>query len=262
MKNIIITGSSRGLGYEMAKCFLECGCAVTISGRNPVNLTKAEQSLSKYKERLQAISCDVRKRENILNLWKQAAAKWGKIDIWINNAGISQPFKGIWELTAQETEVMIQNNLISTIYGSQIAIQEMLKQGEGQVFNMEGFGSDGMRRKGLNIYGLTKNAITYFTKALAGEAAGTPVKVGALSPGMMVTEFITGTADQPRQVNEETKRIFNILGNKPETVAQFLVPRILRNQKNGVRIAWLTRGKAMARFGKALFVKRDLFGDK
>jgi len=260
LNNVVITGSSRGLGFEMASCFLQAGCNVTISGSNKGNLDKASERLSNYGDRVLAVLCDVRKQEQHANLWEKSLDRWGEIDIWINNAGISQGGKALWELSADVTKNIISTNLLGIVYGSQIAMQGMLKQNEGHIYNMEGFGSNDMVRKGLNLYGTSKRALTYFTKALAHEAKGTNIKVGTLSPGMMVTEFITGPVGKKNhQIDADTKRIFNILGDKPQTVARFMVDEMLRNKKNGSNIVWLTRRKILFRFASARFVKRDLF---
>lgn len=260
MKNVVITGSSRGLGFEMAGCFLQAGCNVTISGSNPVNLERASERLKVYRDRVLAVPCDVRQPEQHARLWQESLDRWGKIDIWINNAGVSQIHKALWELSPNETDNLMKTNLMGIIYGSQIAMQGMLQQNEGQIYNTEGFGSNDMVRSGLNLYGTSKRALTHFTKALAQEAEGTNIKVGTLSPGMMVTEFITGPVGEGKRIiDESTKKIFNILGDKPQPVAHFLVAEMLKNEKNGSHIEWLTRGKMIWRFAKAPFVKRDLF---
>ena len=65
MKNVVITGSSRGLGFEMARCFLKAGCNVTISGSNPGNLKKASEHLKDCGDRVLAVLCDVRKQSRL-----------------------------------------------------------------------------------------------------------------------------------------------------------------------------------------------------
>jgi hypothetical protein len=77
---------------------------------------------------------------------------------------------------------------------------------------------------------------------------------------MMVTEFITGPiGEKSHKIDENTKRIFNILGDKPETVARYLAAEMLKNKKNGSHIVWLSRSKLLYRFARSRFVKRDLF---
>ena len=99
-------------------------------------------------------------------------------------------------------------------------------------------------------------------KGLAKELAGTGVIAGRLSPGMMLTDFITTSPDgavAAIESDESFRKLFNILADKPETVAAFFVPRILKNTKNGVQISWLTGAKAAGRFLSAGFRKRNLF---
>jgi short-subunit dehydrogenase len=143
------------------------------------------------------------------------------------------------------------------MYGSRVALQGMLKQGRGQIYNMEGQGSDGTMRPGLTLYGTTKAAITALTKGLIKEVKGKPVQVCYLSPGMVITDLLVG--DYSPEEFERVKRIFNILADKLETVSPWLVDQILANDKHGARIAWLTPQKAAYRFLTARFNKRDLF---
>jgi hypothetical protein len=93
------------------------------------------------------------------------------------------------------------------------------------------------------------------------ELEGRPVLVGRLSPGMMLTDFFTGahgSEGSPAVREERFRKIFNILGDKPETVAAFFAPRILENSRNNAHIVWLTNAKASLRFATAVFKKRRL----
>jgi short-subunit dehydrogenase len=88
-------------------------------------------------------------------------------------------------------------------------------------------------------------------KGLSKELEGTCVIAGRLSPGMMLTDFITKTPDGVQAdviLDTKFKKLFNILADKPETVARFFIPRILGNTKNNVQIVWLTNKKAAWRF--------------
>ncbi len=260
MARVVITGSTRGLGFALANSFLETGDDVTISGRNRKHLDEAMFRLSKYGEHVHSTVCDVKEWGDLFRLWSDASEKWGQIDIWINNAGINQPYENLWDIAPEAVENIFKTNLMATIYASQIVMQEMIKQGFGAIYNVEGFGSNGMQRKGLNLYGTTKRALTYFTDALAKEARNTQVRIGILSPGMMVTDFLKD-GEGNILAREETVKIFNILGDKPETVAKFLVERIKQNPPNGSHIEWLTNTKAAMRFAKSRFIKRNLFED-
>jgi NAD(P)-dependent dehydrogenase (short-subunit alcohol dehydrogenase family) len=261
MKNVVITGSTRGLGLCMAKEFLKNGCNVTLSGRNEKAFESASEGLKSFEGRFILVKCDVRNMEEIERLWSESAAKWGRIDIWINNAGRNFPHRFIYDAERKYVDSLIDTNIRGMVYGSQVAAKNMLAQGGGRIWNMEGLGSNNMIQPKTILYGMSKRALTYFTRGLAKELRGTPVAVGRLSPGMMLTDFITKTPDgeeSPVMKDESFKKIFNILADKPETVAAFLVPKMLENTRNDAHIVFLSNAKAFARFASAPFRKRRL----
>lgn len=261
MKNIVITGSTRGIGYEMAKEFLKAGCCVTLSGRGESLPDNVSESLKNHEGRYLYVSCNVQDKSALRRLWDISSDRWGTIDIWINNAGQNAPHAFACETEECYTENIIATNITGMIFGSQIAAAGMLQQKHGAIYNMEGLGSNNMIQAKTILYGTTKHALTYFTKGLAKELKDTGVIAGRLSPGMMLTDFITKTPDGEVAAidsDESFKKIFNILGDRPETVAAFFVPRILNNKKNDVQIAWLTGMKAALRFMCAPFRKGRL----
>jgi short-subunit dehydrogenase len=165
------------------------------------------------------------------------------------------------ETEAKYTDNVVQTNIIGMIYGSQVAAAGMLKQKHGAIYSMEGLGSNDMIQVKTILYGTTKRALTYFMEGLAKELEGSGIIAGRLSPGMMLTDFITKDPDGDASeviTDENFKRIFNILGDRPETVAAFFVPWMLANTENGRQIAWLTKSKAMVRFITAPLSKRKL----
>ena len=261
MKNIVITGSTRGIGFAMGKEFLKAGCRVTFSGRGDSLPDIAAKELDKYEGQYVYVSCNVQDRRAVENLWLLSAAKWGGIDIWINNAGQNAPHAYLYETDGRYVDGVIDTNLKGLIYGSQVAAAGMLKQKHGAIYSMEGLGSNNMIQPRTVLYGTTKHALTYFMKGLARELAGTGVIAGRLSPGMMLTDFLRKTPDGEKaalETDPKFKKIFNILGDKPETVAAYFIPRILGNSKNGAQIQWLSNIKASVRFMTSPFRKRNL----
>ena len=261
MKTIVITGSTRGIGYGLADSFLALGCAVTVSGRTLTGVEKAVAELSAKHEADHVFGhpCDVTDFKQVQALWDAAKAHWDKIGIWINNAGLGNPQMNFWELSAEQIQSVVSTNLIGAMYGSKVALRGMLDQGFGNLYNMEGLGSDGRKVEGLTLYGSTKRGLCYLDEALAQETQGTKVLVGALRPGMVVTDFLTGQFQDRPEDWERAKRIFNILADRVETVTPWLAQKVLANNKNGVCISWLSRYKSMGRFLAAPFRKRDLF---
>ena len=110
-------------------------------------------------------------------------------------------------------------------------------------------------------YGATKRAVNYLNKAVQKEIADTGVQVCTLSPGIVVTDLLTGDYDLESAEWKKAKKILNILGDKVETVTPYLADGILKTNKSGAKVAWLTNGKAFRRFMTAGFSKRDLFAE-
>ena len=265
MKTVVITGSARGLGFEMAKLFKQNNLNVVISDLKEENLKNTKNELDKIasSSKVEYCVCDVTNSTDLQNLVTFTKETFGAIDIWINNAGVNQPDKAIWELSEKEIDLVFDVDLKGTVMGSKLVMEEMAKNGKGAIYNVEGYGSNDAMMLGLSIYGTSKRAITYFTSALAKESMerNTGVIVGKLSPGIMITDFIVTALGDKEEIDlpEKTKKVYNILGDYPDVVAKFLVENMLTNTKNDVRIEWLTTGKAMWRFMTAGFNKRDFF---
>ena len=264
MKTVVITGSARGLGFNMARFFREYNYNVVLSDLNEENLVKAKEELEKTESKgdIEYKTCNVSKFEDIKELMNFALEKFKMVDVWINNAGVNQPQKAIWELNENEINTIIDVDLKGAIYGSKVAMEEMSKNHEGAIYNIEGYGSNDAHMLGLNMYGTSKRAVTHFTESLALEAQerNTGVIVGRLSPGIMITDFTTHSLGTDMiELSKKTKKVYNILGDTPETVGKFLVDEIVKNTKNNVKINWLTNGKAFKRFLTAGFNRRDFF---
>ena len=267
MKTVVITGSARGLGFEMAKVFRNNEFNVVISDLKQESLDLAKKELEEIKAEgtVKTCICDVTKSDNIQNLIDFTKKEFKEIDIWINNAGVNQPEEPIWDLTEKEIDLVLNVDLKGAIMGSKLVMKEMINSKKGAIYNVEGYGSNDAKMLGLSIYGTSKRAITYFTEALAKESAEkeTGIIVGRLSPGIMITDFIVNALGDKEKINlsEKTKKVYNILGDYPDVVAKFLVENMIKNTKNDAHIEWLTSGKAAWRFMTAGFNKRDFFGE-
>ena len=269
MKTAVITGSTRGLGMEMAKRFRAAGWNLVINGVNPQRLDQAVEALRAIPGAGAVEGCrgSVAEERDLLALADFAKEKFGTVEIWINNAGVNQPMKPIWELSREEIDAILNIDLRGAVLGSRIAVRLMGQQPEGGfLYNLEGYGSNDAMMTGLNLYGTSKRAVTHFTVALAKELAeqGSKVKAGRLSPGIMITDFTVKAlgGEQSIALPEKTKKVYNILGDYPDVVAEHLVKGMLENTRNNAHIQWLTTGKAAWRFMTAAFNKRDFFAEK
>jgi NAD(P)-dependent dehydrogenase (short-subunit alcohol dehydrogenase family) len=264
MKSVVITGSTRGIGYGLADAFLALGCRVVISGRTEEAVSRATESLAgRYEpDRLLGLACDVTVLGQVQALWDATHARFDSVDIWINNAGIGHEQLAFWDLDPAAAAVVVQTNLVGALNGAHVAMNGMLSQGQGAIYNMEGHGSNGRLQFGLSVYGTSKAGMRYFTDALADESRNTPVLVGGLRPGMVVTDMLTEPFRDRPEDWARARRIFNIIADRVETVAPWLARRVLQNRQHGVHIQWLTRPKLVRRFVTAPFHKRELFEDE
>ena len=261
MKHIVITGSTRGIGYGLAEAFLELNCSVTISGRAQSDVDQAVLKLTSNHspEKIFGLACDMRYPEQIQELWDQSKTRFQKVDIWINNAGLSGPQMAAWLMPPEKAKEIIETNLLGVMYGSMVAVREMLAQGYGAIYNMEGMGSDGRMHEGLTYYGTSKYGLHYYNNSLTKETRETQLVIGSLRPGMVVTDLLTKQYEGRPEDWERDKRIFNILADRVETVTPWMAARILENEKSGVRISWSSRWKIMGRFLASPFHKRNVF---
>lgn len=267
MKTVVITGSARGLGLEMAKVFRAKHFNVVISDLFKKDLEEAKKELLNVKGTgdIDYFVCDISRESDIVNLIDMTCKKYETIDFWINNAGINQPDKMIWDLSSDEIDRMLEIDLRGTIIASKLISKVMINQNSGSIYNVEGHGSNDAIIPGLSIYGTAKRGVTYFTMALAKEmeSVKADVMVGRLSPGIMITDFLVNSFRNKKiELSEKNKKVYNILGDYPDVVAKYLVNRMILNTDNNVKINWLTTRKAALRFMMAAFNKRDFFKEK
>jgi NAD(P)-dependent dehydrogenase (short-subunit alcohol dehydrogenase family) len=261
MKVIVITGSSRGIGYGLADSLLDLGCSVVVSGRSQETTGTAMQKLTQKHSAANILSqpCDVRFPEQLQSLWDAAYSHFEKVDIWITNAGVANFMSEVWQLPAAEIDMVVGTTLLGAIHGSVVAIQGMLKQGFGSLYFMEGLGSDGRKLPGLTIYGTTKYGLRYYIESLVKETQATPILVGSIQPGMVLTGMLEDQYREKPEQLQRAKRVFNLLADRVETVTPWIAERILSNDQHGSQIVWLTRRKLLGRMVSSIFRKRNLF---
>lgn len=158
----------------------------------------------------------------------------GSVDIWINNAGTNgYSFAYILDQDDKNLASVVDTNVLGVIYGSKQAIRVMASQkSPGHIFNMDGAGADGGATPRFAAYGATKRSLEQFNKSLRAELSILKINnivVHSLSPGMVTTDLLMAGAD-----TFVSKFFINCLAETPETVAEYLVPRI-RQSSSGSR---------------------------
>ncbi|WP_082574460.1 MULTISPECIES: SDR family oxidoreductase [unclassified Nocardioides] len=254
---VVVTGGTRGIGLGLATELIARGCRVVVCGRSQASVDKA---LGELGAQATGVPADVTSRESVQALWDHAISAYGRVDVWINNAGISAPRRPLTEVGEDTVASVVATNLFGATNGSVVALAGLARQpGGGWIWNMEGFGSTGQVQSGMATYGASKRAVTYLTESLVKETKGTDVKIGFLSPGIVATDLLMDDYDGQPEAFEKAQKIFNILGDRVETVTPWLADHLLAAKKSGTRVAWLTTPKAMGRFMTAGFKKRDIF---
>jgi NAD(P)-dependent dehydrogenase (short-subunit alcohol dehydrogenase family) len=262
-RTVVITGSTRGIGYGMALAFAASGCNVVINGRSQGAVDAALASLAKQQPGAYlGVAGDVSSLDDAERIWSSAAARFGRVDIWINNAGLIAPRGKFADVAFERVQAVVTANMLGTMACSRVALRHMTQQGGGQLYNFEGFGSDGMIIAGLATYGSTKRALRYFTHALEKEYADGPVIIGTISPGIVATDMLqVETGELPAEQRARARRIYNILGDRVETVAPWIAAKVLANTRHAVRITWLTPLKAAGRFITARIRPRHILDE-
>lgn len=182
-KVVVITGASRGLGKDLGVVFAQEKAQLVLGVRtaNEINeLTKNVNGL--------AIVADVTDEQQIINLAQAAINQFGRIDIWVNNAGIRIPHCPVEELDSARVHAMMEVNFFGTMYGSKAALMQMKKQKSGIIINILST-SALTGRANSSAYCASKYAAVGFTNSLRLEAMAENIKVIGVYPGGMKTHF-------------------------------------------------------------------------
>ena len=188
-KVAVITGGTRGLGYGIAQAYLEAGAKVVVASRSAESVEKAVKELGKSGGEAGGTTCDVGDLQEIEGLAKFAIGKFGRFDVWINNAGISPAYGPTVHIPHQQTTAALQTNIFGTYYGSLAAMRHFLERGEGKLINVSGRG-DKQPVPLQNAYASTKAWMRSFTLALAEEYKDSGVGVYLFKPGIVDTDML------------------------------------------------------------------------
>ncbi|WP_018922983.1 acetoin reductase [Salsuginibacillus kocurii] len=185
-KVAVITGSGQGIGKGIAARLSKDGFAIVINDIDNETAEAAAKELRELGHESHAVQADVSKREDMTKLVEETVEKYGRVDVFINNAGIEQ-VKPLTEVTEKDLDTMFNINVYGTIYGMQAAAEQMKKQeGRGKIINASSIAG----HKGfsfLGVYSATKFAVRGLTQAAAQELAQFDINVNAYCPGIVGT---------------------------------------------------------------------------
>ena len=205
-KVAIVTGASRGIGKALAATAASLGVNLAIAARQEGPLKEtAEELAKKYKVEVLPVACDVTKLEDLVNLVNKTKEKYGKIDILINNAGVSSqyPFQ---EQPMDDFEKLAHTNYLGYVRLIRLVINDMIKQKSGAIINMVSGSTlcDPVPRNFI-VYSSLKVGLRAFSKGLFWELRDHGIKVTSILPGVTDTD-LTGKL---KDITDDTSRLMS-----------------------------------------------------
>ena len=191
MKNkiVFITGTTSGIGLSCANLFAENGANLIIAARREDRLKAIESDLKKkFKIKVLSFHLDVRKFSSVKKAVINLPEKWKKIDVLINNAGLSRGLDKLHEGNTEDWEEMIDTNIKGLLYVSRAVIPLMINRNSGHIINIGSIAGHEVYPKG-NVYCATKHAVDAITKGMRLDLVDTDIRVTSIDPGLVETEF-------------------------------------------------------------------------
>ena len=188
-KVVMVTGASAGIGYSCARIFAKSGAKLILAARRSAKIKKLAEGLAKkYKTESIVLELDVRDQKQVEEKINSLPAKWKKIEVLVNNAGLSRGLDKLHEGQLLDWEEMIDTNIKGLLYVSRMVIPLMVKRNKGHIINIGSIAGHEVYPQG-NVYCATKHAVDAITKGMQIDLVDTAVRVSTVDPGMVETEF-------------------------------------------------------------------------
>ena len=200
-KTVVITGSSRGIGLAAAAACAREGASVVISSRTDDAVRIAVESLKNEGLNVTGVKADVTSFGDLQNLLRQAEHIQGRVNVWINNAGIAGGYRTLHSMSECEIEAVVTTNLLGVLYSCKLMIPYLLEHGGGSIINIGGKGGKGDVSPYLTTYAATKTAVTSLTRSLAAENRKESISINCLFPGIVETDMWQDIETCPQTVS-------------------------------------------------------------
>jgi NAD(P)-dependent dehydrogenase (short-subunit alcohol dehydrogenase family) len=187
---VLITGALTGIGRATALLFAKDGARIVVAGRRDEAGKNLVAELRGLDAEAEYINADVRHEEEVQHLVDKTVARFGRLDIAVNNAGTEGPRGLVTEQTAESYAATFDTNVLGVLLSMKHELRAMLAQGSGSIVNVSSaYGSIGA--PGASVYVASKHAVEGMTKSAALEVAGTGVRVNVVAPGATDTGMLT-----------------------------------------------------------------------
>ncbi|MCE5210991.1 MAG: 3-oxoacyl-ACP reductase FabG [Deltaproteobacteria bacterium] len=193
-KVAIVTGASKGIGKAIAIRFAREGASVVLASRSLNALEDIVQEIKKSGGEAMAVSVDIRKVESINDLVKKTVDRYGRLDLLVNNAGITMGGPSE-DISPENWRAALETDLFGVFFASQAAARVMIPQGGGNIINISSVNGILAAPKRA-AYCASKAAVNELTKVLAIEWADRKIRVNAIAPGYVRTELVQDVIDK------------------------------------------------------------------
>ena len=205
-KIALITGATSGIGEACAHLFAREHYNLVLTGRREDRLEKLAKKLNtKYNAEVAVSAFDVRDREQVIANLEALPAKWKKVNVLINNAGLSQGLDPIQNGNLDDWDTMIDTNVKGLLYVSKVVANWMITSGHGHIVNIGSIAGKEVYANG-NVYCATKHAVDALNKGMRIDLLPHGIKVTGIHPGAVETEFsevrFKGDKDRAKKVYE------------------------------------------------------------
>jgi dehydrogenase/reductase SDR family member 4 len=211
-KVAIITGSTRGIGKSMAEELARAGCKVVVSSRKAEACEAVRAEFEKQGFEVLAQPCNVSRKEELKALVDKTVAKWGRVDIAIANAAVNPYYGPLTEIPDEAFDKVFLNNVKSVLWFAALTLPGMATRGGGSFITVGSIG--GIKANTvIGAYGISKAADHHLVRNLAAEWGPKNVRVNAIAPGLIKTDFAKALwEDDKRRIEREAATPLRRLG--------------------------------------------------